>query len=199
MPISFCFWKPQGIGANRRCSTRPTAKVPATRTVPVHRDSSELSHHRTSDASLICPSRSVRGYRPDSASRVVSHLRTLPQAVLCPCNGTYRVRNRRRSWRAAHSTRRRDHYFATTIPTDQVQTLDARRARALVARAPAGSDDLRSMVRAEGGVDNRGITPVSRNGVNECSENITKKIGSGSNEIFDLILPLARPAMPPPC
>src|SRR5579862_322921 len=125
-----------GIGAHRRCCARPTKTIPVTRMVPVHGASSERRHHRISDASLICPSRQ---------SEDTGQTR---QTVLCSGNGTRRLGNGRGSRRPVHSTCRRDHHFASTIPTDQIPTLDARRARALVARAPVGNDHLRPVVRA---------------------------------------------------
>ena len=61
-------------------------------------------------------------------------------------DGARSAGKRRRNCRIVHSAHCGHEYFAATIPTDQIQTMDAQCPRALVARAAVGIGNLRPMV-----------------------------------------------------
>jgi hypothetical protein len=124
-----------GGSASHRCSARAHEAVSATRMVPGRNRTPELCRYRTGNGSFI--SRSCES--EDTAQTWEGLLRTGDSA--------WGARKRHGNRRIVRLARCRHERFATQIPNDRIQAMDAQCARALVAGALVGICNIRSLVR----------------------------------------------------
>jgi hypothetical protein len=124
-----------GGSASRRCGARAHEAVSATRLVSIRNRTPELCRYRINNGSFI--SRSCES--EDTAQTWEGLLRTGDSAWGArKCHGNRRV---------IYLTLCGHKRFAAKFPADQIQTMDAESARPLVARAPVGTCNIRSLVR----------------------------------------------------
>ena len=124
-----------GMGsASHRCGARAHEAVSAARMVPVRHCAPEPCRCYTDNDSFI--SRSCES--EDTAQTWDGLLRTGDSA--------WGARKRHGNRRIVHPARCRHERFATQLPNDRIQTMDAQSARALVARAPVGTCNIRPLV-----------------------------------------------------